>query len=283
PVRRRLRGHLRAPHPAGARGAHRGGLDGLPLRQGRHRAGPRRRAAGPGPRPGRRAPGGLRRGLPAVAAPAGRAGGPDGPEHLRALVRPVRFRTPPRPIRPARGRAAGRPLHPSGPGAGRSPPRSRADRSAPPRRPVRATAPTRGQHSENPLRLPPDAVASRIRGHCGSRSLYSGSERAGVQPAGEGRPMREPDGARRGIRAQLNRIVLIPGATFLVLFAMLAAVTLTQAASRYLDYRGGREGVYLVQALTELQAERRLAAEQIADPSDGALSGLRTQAEATDA
>ncbi|MBB5431933.1 nitrate- and nitrite sensing domain-containing protein [Nocardiopsis composta] len=95
--------------------------------------------------------------------------------------------------------------------------------------------------------------------------------------------MREPDGARRGIRAQLNRIVLIPGATFLVLFAMLAAVTLTQAASRYLDYRGGREGVYLVQALTELQAERRLAAEQIADPSDGALSGLRTQAEATDA
>src|SRR5690606_30443741 len=209
---------------------------------------------------------------------AGRAGAPPGPRPAR----PLPDAAPPG-ARPARGRAAGRTLHPSGAGAGRSPPRSRADRSAPPRRPVRATAPTRGQHSENPLRLPPDAVASRIRGHCGSRSLYSGSERAGVQPAGEGRPMREPDGARRGIRAQLNRIVLIPGATFLVLFAMLAAVTLTQAASRYLDYRGGREGVYLVQALTELQAERRLAAEQIADPSDGALSGLRTQAEATDA
>ncbi|MDA2808722.1 sensor histidine kinase [Nocardiopsis suaedae] len=94
--------------------------------------------------------------------------------------------------------------------------------------------------------------------------------------------MGQSGGAERGIRAQLNRIVLIPSVTFLALFAVLSGVTLTQAVSLRLASRDAREAVHLQQVLTELQRERRLAAEHLADPGQGSLEAFRDQTAATD-
>ncbi|WP_017625732.1 sensor histidine kinase [Nocardiopsis chromatogenes] len=94
--------------------------------------------------------------------------------------------------------------------------------------------------------------------------------------------MGQSGGAERGIRAQLNRIVLIPSVTFLALFVVLSGVTLTQAVSLRLASRDAREAVHLQQVLTELQRERRLAAEHLADPGRGSLEAFHDQTAATD-
>ncbi|MDA2814651.1 nitrate- and nitrite sensing domain-containing protein [Nocardiopsis sp. RSe5-2] len=94
--------------------------------------------------------------------------------------------------------------------------------------------------------------------------------------------MGQSGGAERGIKAQLNRIVLIPSVTFLALFAVLSGVTLTQAVSLRLSSRDAREAVHLQQVLTELQRERRLAAELLADPDQSSLEAFRDQTAATD-
>lgn len=78
--------------------------------------------------------------------------------------------------------------------------------------------------------------------------------------------MGQSGGARRSIRAQMNRIVLIPTATFLVLFTVLSAVILAQAISLRSSVGDGRAGVELGRALIDLQHERRLNAEYLAAP-----------------
>ncbi|CAM4028145.1 nitrate- and nitrite sensing domain-containing protein [Nocardiopsis gilva] len=94
--------------------------------------------------------------------------------------------------------------------------------------------------------------------------------------------MGQPGGADRSIKAQLNRIVLIPSITFLVLFALLSTAMLMQAVSLRLATGDGRTGAYLYYAVAELQKERRLAAEHLAAPSDESLNELRNQITATD-
>ena len=85
--------------------------------------------------------------------------------------------------------------------------------------------------------------------------------------------MGQSRGARRSIRAQMNRIVLIPTATFLVLFTVLSAVILAQAISLRAAVGDGRAGLELGRALADLQHERRLSAEYLADSeSDGRLA-----------
>ncbi|CAM3822890.1 nitrate- and nitrite sensing domain-containing protein [Nocardiopsis rhodophaea] len=94
--------------------------------------------------------------------------------------------------------------------------------------------------------------------------------------------MGQPGGADRSIKAQLNRIVLIPSITFLVLFALLSTAMLMQAVSLRLATGDGRTGAYLYYAVAELQKERRLAAEHLAAPSDQSLNELQNQITATD-
>ncbi|QBI55077.1 sensor histidine kinase [Streptomonospora litoralis] len=94
--------------------------------------------------------------------------------------------------------------------------------------------------------------------------------------------MSEQGGSERGIRAQLNRIVLIPSITFLALFAVLSTVTLTQAVSLRVATGDGRTGVYLYYSIVELQRERRLAVQYASAPSQEVLSALRQQAGTTD-
>ncbi|MBB6171082.1 signal transduction histidine kinase [Nocardiopsis mwathae] len=94
--------------------------------------------------------------------------------------------------------------------------------------------------------------------------------------------MGQPGGADRSIKAQLNRIVLIPSITFLVLFAVLSTAMLMQAVSLRLATGDGRTGAYLYYAVAELQKERRLAAEHLADPSEESIKELRGQISGTD-
>ncbi len=96
------------------------------------------------------------------------------------------------------------------------------------------------------------------------------------QPGGAGR------GARTGIRAQLNRIVLIPSITFLVLFVVLSAATLAQAVSLRSSVTDGRAGADLAEALTALQNERRVSVEFLADPGADTRQALVDAAENTD-
>ncbi|GAB3450980.1 ATP-binding protein [Streptomonospora sediminis] len=94
--------------------------------------------------------------------------------------------------------------------------------------------------------------------------------------------MSEQGGSDRGIRAQLNRIVLIPSITFLALFAVLSTLTLTQAVSLRVATGDGRTGVYLYYSMVELQRERRLAAQYAIAPSQELMEALRRQGGATD-
>ncbi|MFD0775177.1 nitrate- and nitrite sensing domain-containing protein, partial [Streptomonospora algeriensis] len=94
--------------------------------------------------------------------------------------------------------------------------------------------------------------------------------------------MSEQGGSDRGIRAQLNRIVLIPGITFLALFAVLSTASLTQAISLRIATGDGRTGVHLYHSVVELQRERRLATEHAADPSQESADALRRQTGVTD-
>ncbi|WP_084469094.1 sensor histidine kinase [Nocardiopsis trehalosi] len=94
--------------------------------------------------------------------------------------------------------------------------------------------------------------------------------------------MGQASGADRGIRAQLNRIVLIPSITFVVLFAVLSGATLLRAASLHVATGDGRSGLHLYHALVEIQSERRLAAVYAGAPTDTALRALRDQTTATD-
>ncbi|MUL42763.1 HAMP domain-containing protein [Streptomonospora sp. PA3] len=94
--------------------------------------------------------------------------------------------------------------------------------------------------------------------------------------------MSEQGGTDRGIRAQLNRIVLIPGVTFLALFAVLSTATLTQAVSLRVATGDGRTGVYLYYSIVELQRERRLATEYASAPSEETADALRRQTGVTD-
>ncbi|WP_270074798.1 sensor histidine kinase [Streptomonospora mangrovi] len=89
-------------------------------------------------------------------------------------------------------------------------------------------------------------------------------------------------GSERSIRAQLNRIVLIPGITFLVLFAVLSAVLLTQAITLRIATGDGRADIHLYASFVELQRERRLAAVHAADGTAQSLADLRRQTEVTD-
>ncbi|MGW9350291.1 sensor histidine kinase [Nocardiopsis flavescens] len=94
--------------------------------------------------------------------------------------------------------------------------------------------------------------------------------------------MARPGGRRRGIRAQLNKIVLIPSITFLALFVLLSMATLVQAVSLRTSVAEGRAGIHLVTALTRLQEERRLAAEYLAGPGAGSRRDLADHARLTD-
>ncbi|GLU48142.1 sensor histidine kinase [Nocardiopsis ansamitocini] len=95
--------------------------------------------------------------------------------------------------------------------------------------------------------------------------------------------MGKPDGSVRSIRSQLNRVVLIPAVTFLLLFAVLSAATLMQAFALRSAGDDGRNGVFLYRAVVELQNERRLSVEYAADPSRATFELLRDQYVATDA
>ncbi|MEY9210981.1 sensor histidine kinase [Thermobifida halotolerans] len=94
--------------------------------------------------------------------------------------------------------------------------------------------------------------------------------------------MTEPDGTDRGIRAQLNKIVLIPAVTFLVLFVVLSAATVAQALTLRTAAATSEEGAQLYSALVELQRERGLAAEHLGAPSAESLGALRAQQAAVD-
>lgn len=94
--------------------------------------------------------------------------------------------------------------------------------------------------------------------------------------------MSGPDGTRRGIKTQLNKIVLIPAITFLVLFVVLSVATVTQALVLRAAAAKSEEGSRLYAALVELQAERELALQYLADPSPEVLGLLRTQQAGTD-
>ncbi|PSK97624.1 signal transduction histidine kinase [Murinocardiopsis flavida] len=95
--------------------------------------------------------------------------------------------------------------------------------------------------------------------------------------------MSQPGRAERSIRSQLNRVVLIPSVTFLLLFAAISGATLMRAVSLHIAASDGRSGVQLYTTVVELQKERRLAVEFLAGPSPRALQALRGQADATDA
>ncbi|GAA3766235.1 sensor histidine kinase [Salinactinospora qingdaonensis] len=86
----------------------------------------------------------------------------------------------------------------------------------------------------------------------------------------------------RSIRYQLNRIVLIPSITFLLLFAVLSAATLLQASALRSATSDGRSIVHLYRALTALQQERRLAAADLAASSDQTRRAFNEQVTATD-
>ncbi|WP_460746857.1 sensor histidine kinase [Nocardiopsis oceani] len=94
--------------------------------------------------------------------------------------------------------------------------------------------------------------------------------------------MGQPGGAERGIRTQLNRMVLIPSVTFLVLFVVLSATTLAQAVSLRSSVTDGRAGVELAEAVTQLQDERRLSVEYLGDPGGATRQAFVDVADRTD-
>ncbi|MBB4932486.1 signal transduction histidine kinase [Lipingzhangella halophila] len=94
--------------------------------------------------------------------------------------------------------------------------------------------------------------------------------------------MRTSVGADRTIKAQLNKIVLIPSITFLALFAVLSGGALTQAISLRLAAGDSRSGLHAYYAVAELQKERRLAAEHLGAPSEESLRALDRQTAITD-
>ncbi|MBR8741898.1 nitrate- and nitrite sensing domain-containing protein, partial [Nocardiopsis sp. MG754419] len=94
--------------------------------------------------------------------------------------------------------------------------------------------------------------------------------------------MGQSAGTGPGIRAQLNRIVLIPSITFLALFVVLSSTTLAQAISLRSSVGDGRAAAELTTALTALQHERRVVAEYLARPDDDRRGALTTAAEETD-
>ncbi|NKY98732.1 sensor histidine kinase [Nocardiopsis alborubida] len=87
---------------------------------------------------------------------------------------------------------------------------------------------------------------------------------------------------RSAIRAQINRIVLIPSITFLALFVVLSTAILVQAVSLRASVGDGRAGIRLAAALTLLQEERRLSAEYLADPAEDGRSALAEAVSRTD-
>ncbi|OOC54643.1 MULTISPECIES: sensor histidine kinase [Nocardiopsis] len=87
---------------------------------------------------------------------------------------------------------------------------------------------------------------------------------------------------RGGIRAQINKIVLIPSITFLALFVVLSTATLVQAVSLRAAVGDGRAGIQLAEALTRLQEERRLSAEYLAAPGEDGREALTEAADRTD-
>ncbi|WP_304451011.1 nitrate- and nitrite sensing domain-containing protein [Nocardiopsis sp. YSL2] len=93
--------------------------------------------------------------------------------------------------------------------------------------------------------------------------------------------MRQPAG-NRGIRAQLNRIVLIPSITFLVLFVVISAATLAQAVSLRAALSEGRAGIELAELLTLLQEERRVGVAYLAAPSGDRRDALAEAGRSTD-
>lgn len=95
--------------------------------------------------------------------------------------------------------------------------------------------------------------------------------------------MGQSGGTRRGIGAQLKKIVLIPSITFLVLFAVISALTLTQAVSLRAAGTEGDAGAELAHALTDLQNERRLHAEYAAAPGSDREIALAEGIERSDA
>ncbi|MEV2278828.1 nitrate- and nitrite sensing domain-containing protein [Nocardiopsis sp. NPDC049922] len=95
--------------------------------------------------------------------------------------------------------------------------------------------------------------------------------------------MGQPGAPGHGIRAQLNRMVLIPSITFLALFAVLSTATLVQAVSLRSAVNDGRDGIELADALGRLQEERRLSVEFLSDPGPESRRALADAAEATDA
>lgn len=84
------------------------------------------------------------------------------------------------------------------------------------------------------------------------------------------------------IKTQLNRIVLIPSVTFLVLFALLSTATLVQAVALRTATGDSRAALELYQAVAQMQTERRIAVEHVSSPSDASLQALREQGEVTD-
>ncbi|RNL83671.1 sensor histidine kinase [Halostreptopolyspora alba] len=94
--------------------------------------------------------------------------------------------------------------------------------------------------------------------------------------------MRESGGTDRTIKAQINKIVLIPSVTFLVLFGVASAGTLTEAISLRLATGDSYSGLHAYYAVNELQKERRLAAEHLGAPSDESMRALRRQIAVTD-
>ncbi|MFE9246755.1 nitrate- and nitrite sensing domain-containing protein [Nocardiopsis sp. NPDC006938] len=101
------------------------------------------------------------------------------------------------------------------------------------------------------------------------------------QPVSTGRGPRA--GNRSGIRAQLNRIVLIPTVTFLALFVLLSTATLAQAVSLHHSVTDGRAGADLAEALAALQEERRLGIDFVTDPGGDSRQELVDAARTTDA
>ncbi|GAB3212232.1 sensor histidine kinase [Marinactinospora thermotolerans] len=94
--------------------------------------------------------------------------------------------------------------------------------------------------------------------------------------------MGQSGGTGRSIRSQLNRIVLIPSITSLLLFVILSGATLVQAFSLRTATEDGKIGLDLYRAVVQLQHERRLALAYLGDPSTESLQVLREQADITD-
>ncbi|GAA1775561.1 MULTISPECIES: ATP-binding protein [Streptomonospora] len=93
------------------------------------------------------------------------------------------------------------------------------------------------------------------------------------------------DEHRPTIRRQLTRIVLIPGVSFLVLWAATAAVETYQAGSLLLSVAHGRDGIAAFDRLADdLRSERRLTQVHLGDPDDARVRrALEDQRERTDA